>query len=232
MPVLRVLKALCLLVVACLVAPLPAASAAPAQSFFAVAVIDELVAPVAGQPVTFDTTLLTTGGAPISPASVSLEVRPYGAAAFSTAATATTDTSGHVAVTLVLTRTTAYHWTYSGVQGTYDPTTSPTLVRGIASRVTAHARDRSLHRGQRLVVRGRTFPVKAGCRVVLLRGRVGPLIMGPPPVRLARSTVRADGSYRLAHRFHKRARMRVVVKVASCAGNEAGFSPYLRVRVR
>jgi hypothetical protein len=26
--------------------------------------------------------------------------------------------------------------------------------------------------------------------------------------------------------------MRVVVKVASCAGNEAGYSPYLRLRVR
>jgi hypothetical protein len=26
--------------------------------------------------------------------------------------------------------------------------------------------------------------------------------------------------------------MRVVVKVASCAGNEVGYSPYLRLRVR
>lgn len=227
---LRVLKALCLLVVACLVAPLPAASAAPAQSFFAIAVIDELVAPVAGQSVTFDTTLMGDGG-PIGDATVSLEIRPYGAAAFSTAATATSDAGGNVAVRLTLTRTTAYRWTFSG-NDDFAPTTSPTLVRGIAPRVTAHARDRSLHRGQRLVVRGRTFPAKAGCRVVLLRGRVGPLVMGPPPVRLARSTVRADGSYRLAHRFHKKARMRVVVKVASCAGNEAGFSPYLRLRVR
>jgi hypothetical protein len=56
--------------------------------------------------------------------------------------------------------------------------------------------------------------------------------MGPRPVRLARTTVRSDGSYRLVRRFHKKARMRVVVKVASCAGNEAGYSPYLRLRVR
>jgi hypothetical protein len=227
-----VLKALCLLVVACLVAPLPAASAAPLpQPTFRVTTVDSLRAPVAGQPVVFDTTLVDPNQSPIAGASVSLEIRPYGASAFSTAKTTTTDADGHAAVSLVLTRTTAYQWTFT-TDGQYESTSSPTLIRFIAPLVTAHARDRSLHRGQRLVVRGRTFPAKAGCRVVLLRGRVGPLVMGPPPVRLARSTVRADGSYRLAHRFHRKARMRVVVKVASCAGNEAGFSPYLRLRVR
>jgi hypothetical protein len=230
MPVLRVLKTLCLVVVACLAAPLPPVSAAPAQSEFRIVVIDDLVTPVAGRPVTFDTTLLTTDNSPISAASVTLELRPYGSAT-TTPATTTTDASGHAVVTVPLSRTTSYRWIFAG-NGTYAPAASPTLVRGVAPRVTAHARDRTLHRGQRLVVRGRTFPAKAGCRVVLLRGRVRPLMVGPGPVRLARATVRADGSYRLVRRFHKPARMRVVVKVASCAGNDAGFSPHLRVRVR
>jgi hypothetical protein len=230
MPVLRVLKALCLLVVACLAAPLPAASAAPAQSFFAIVLVDDLVTPVAGQPVAFDTTLMAAD-APVGDAAVSLEIRPYGAAAFSTAATVTTDASGHAGVRLVLTRTTAYRWTFSG-DAAAEPAASSTLVQPIAPKVTAHARDRSLHRGQRLIVRGSTRPVKAGCTVVLLRGRVRPLTVGPRPVRLARTTVRANGNYRLVHRFHTRARTRVVVKVASCAGNDVGYSRSLRVRVR
>jgi hypothetical protein len=229
--VLRVLKALCLVVVAFLVAPLPAASAAPVQSVFAVVVTDALVAPVAGQSVAFDTTLMA-GNDRIGNVTVSLEIRPYGASAFSTARTTRTDSAGHAAVSLVLTRTTAYRWTFPGVQDMYDPTTSPVTVRFVAPRVRAHARDRTLHRGQRLIVRGKTYPAKAGCRVVLLRGRVQPLTAGPRPVRLARATVRDDGSYRLVRRFHKKMKMRVVVKVASCAGNEAGYSPYLRVRVR
>jgi hypothetical protein len=230
MLVLRVVKALCLLVVACIAAPLPAASAAPAQSEFMIVVVDDLIAPVAGQPVTFDTTLLTTDGAPIAAAQVTLDLQPYGAATPTSVAT-TTDASGHAVVTIPLVRTTSYRWTYVG-DADFDSASSPTLVRGIAPRVTRHAHDRTLHRGQRLIVRGQTFPAKAGCRVVLLRGRVQPLIMGLRPVRLARATVRSDGSYRLVRRFHKKARMRVVVKVASCAGNEAGYSPYLRLRVR
>ena len=44
--------------------------------------------------------------------------------------------------------------------------------------------------------------------------------------------MRSDGGYRLVRRFHKKARMRVVVKVSACAGNAWGISPYLRVRVR
>jgi hypothetical protein len=228
--VLRVLKALCLVVVASLAAPLPAASAL-AQSEFRIVVVDDLVAPVADQPITFDTMLLTTDNAPISPASVSLEIRPYGTSVFTTAATTSTDASGHAAVTLRLSRTTAYRWTFSG-DNDFTGTSSEPVVQSVAPRVTARAHDRTLRRGQRLVVRGRTFPVKAGCRVTLWRGELRPLILGPKPVRLARATVRADGSYRLVHRFHKKARMRVVVKVASCAGNSAGLSPHLRVRVR
>lgn len=227
---LRVLKALCLVVVACLAAPLPTASAAPAQSEFAVVVVDDLVAPVAGRPVTFDTTLLTTDGSPISAASVTLELQPYGSAT-ATSVPTTTDGSGHAVVSVPLSRTTSYRWTFAGNEN-FAATSSTTLVRGIAPRVTARSHDRTLRRGQRFVVRGRTFPVKAGCTVVLLRGRVRPLTVGPRPVRLARATVRTDGSYRLVRRFHKVARMRVAVKVASCAGNDAGFSPYLRVRVR
>jgi hypothetical protein len=229
MTVLRVLKALCLVAVACLAAPLPAASAG-AQSEFRIVVIDDLAAPVAGRPVTFDTTLLTTDGSPISAAPVTLELQPYGSAT-ATPVPTTTDASGHAVVTVSLSRTTSYRWTFSG-NDDFAAASSPTLVRGIAPRVTARSHDRTLRRGQRFVVRGWTHPVKAGCTVVLLRGRVRPLTVGPRPVRLARTTIRHDGSYRLVRRFHKPARMRVVVKVASCAGNDAGFSPDLRVRVR
>ena len=93
-------------------------------------------------------------------------------------------------------------------------------------------KDRTLRKGQRMVVRGRTFPAKPGCVVKLWRGERRPLVTGPKPVRLAKGKVRRDGSYRLVHRFHRSARMRVAVTVASCAGNDRGLSSYRTIRVR
>jgi hypothetical protein len=230
MLVLRVLKALCLVVVACLAAPMPAASAA-VGSEFRIIILDDLGGPVATQPISFDTTLVTTAGDPIPAAEVTLEIQSYGAATFAPAGSTLTDDYGHAKVSVQLLRTSAYRWTFAGKDG-FTATSSQPLVQGVAPQVTARAHDRTLRRGQRLVVRGRTFPVKAGCRITLWRGELRPLMVGPKPVRLARATVRSDGSYRLVHRFHKKARLRVVVKVADCAGNIRGLSPYLRVRVR
>jgi hypothetical protein len=230
--VVRVLRVLCLLVVACLVAPLPPALADPLPApVFAITIIDDLRSPVADQPLDFDTTLLTPAGMPVQSGVVTLEVQPYGAATFTPAGTTTTDAFGHADLTTSLQRTTSYRWYFEG-DSDFAPAYSPTLVRLIAPRVSAHAPDRTLRHGQRLVVRGRTFPAKAGCTVTLWRGQLRPLAVGPKPVRLARTTARSDGSYRLVRRFHKKARMRVVVKVASCAGNASGLSSYLRVRVR
>jgi hypothetical protein len=98
--------------------------------------------------------------------------------------------------------------------------------------VTRRANDRTLARGQRLVVRGKTFPAKPGCRVSLWRGELRPLVLGPKPVRLDRSRVRADGRYRLVHRFHGAGKVRVVVKVSACKRNGSGLSKYLAIRIR
>lgn len=228
----RLLKVLCLLVVACLVLPPAPTVAAPLpEPVFSLTIVDDLRPPVADQPLAFDTTLLTPAGDPVPGKSLTFEVRPYGAAAFTPAATAITDAAGHAGVTVTLQRTTSYRWHFAG-DADFAEGYSPTLVRLIGPRVTARAPDRTLRRGQRLVVRGHTFPAKAGCTVRLLRGQVRPLTTGPRPVRLDRTTVRSDGTYRLVRRFHKKARMRVVVKVSACAGNDWGLSRYLRVRVR
>jgi hypothetical protein len=68
--------------------------------------------------------------------------------------------------------------------------------------------------------------------VKLWRGELRPLVQGPKPQRLATSIVRSDGTYRLAHRFRKKARMRVAVTVGACAGNDRGLSRYVRIRIR
>jgi hypothetical protein len=232
MSVIRLLKVLCLLVVACLVLPPAPTVGAPLPApVFGITIIDDLRPPVAGQPLSFDTAFLTEAGDPIAGRTLTLEIQPYGAAAFAPAATTTTNASGQAAVTVSLERTTSYRWHFAG-DADFAEAYSPTLVRLIGPRVTARANDRSLRRGQRLVVRGRTFPAKAGCTVRLLRGQVRPLATGPRPARLARTTVRSDGSYKLVRRFHKVAQMRVVVKVSACAGNDWGVSRHLRLRVR
>jgi hypothetical protein len=211
-------------------APVPAASATAATALYP-ALFDDLGSHVAGRPVDVSAVLLTgADDAPVAGQSLTVSVRQYGTSTFTTVGSATTGPEG-VATTLVtLDRNAVVRWDYAG-DPTYAASSTEYLVP-ISPRVDLRVNHRKLHKGQRLVARGRTYPAKAGCRVKLWRGELRPLVQGPRPQRLAVSTVRSDGTYRLAHRFRKKARMRVAVTVAPCAGNDRGLSSYVRIRIR
>ena len=211
-------------------APLPAAHAAVATALYPVQT-DDLSPRVAGR-ATEVSVHLFTDQAGLPGQKVTLKVRPYGASGFSVVGTATTDATGLASVWLRLDHNATVQWTFAGDDPTYAGSTSTPYTLLISPRVDLRVKDRTLHRGQRLVARGRTFPANAGCTVKLWRGELRPLVQGPKPVRLAVSRVRSDGSYRLAHRFHKVARTRIAVTVAPCAGNDRGLSSYVRIRVR
>ena len=210
-------------------APVPAASAATVTALYPVQV-DDLSPRIAGTTTDVSVRLMTDQDV-VPGQQVTLEVRPYGASAFTPAGTATTDATGLATVWLPLDHTATVRWTFAGGDG-YDGTASAAYPVLIAPRVGIRVNDRTLRRGQRLVVRGRTFPVKAGCTVKLWRGELRPLVLGPRPVRLEVSKVRSDGRYRLVHRFHRHTRMRIAVTVSRCAGNDRGLSRYVRIRVR
>jgi hypothetical protein len=210
------------------VLPAPAASAATATGLYPV-VLDDLSPHVAGRPVEVSAVLLADD-APLVGQVLTVSVMSYGSTTFVPVGTATTGFDGIATTRLTLDRSAAVRWSFES-DGSYDASSTEFQVP-VGPRVDLRANHRSLHRGQRLVVRGRTFPAKPGCTVRLWRGELRPLVQGPKPVRLAVSKVRADGRFRLVHRFHARGRMRVAVTVGACAGNDRGLSSYLRVRVR
>jgi hypothetical protein len=222
----RTWSVLSLLVVGWLVAPvLPATAAAPTTiSSFLVGDPS-----VAGQ-ATDLTAFLGAGLEPVGNQLLTLSIRPYGATGFAPAGHATTDADGRATVRVTLSRNTTVRWDFAG-SADYGKSTLEYVVP-IASGVSRHVNDRTLRRGQRLVVKGRTFPAKPGCAVQLWRGELRPLVVGPRPVRLEVGTVRSDGTYRLTHRFHRSRTMRIAVVVVPCTGNERGLSGYTRIRVR
>jgi hypothetical protein len=229
--VARALRALCVvLVIWCVVPALPAAGVAAGATEVFPIVVDDLVPHVAGRATEFSATLIDAD-APVPDQVLSLWLQPSGSATFVEVGQATTDGNGMASVGAVLDRNAVVQWRYGG-SPEHAASTSTTYVVQIAPALTLRANDRTLRRGQRLVVRGRTFPVKAGCRVELWRGELRPLVLGPKPVRLARSTVRADGTYRLERRFRHHVRARIAVLVPACGDNGQGLSSYLGIRVR
>jgi hypothetical protein len=209
---------------------LPASGAGTGATAIYPVVLDDLGLHVAGQPTEF-TAMLVDSDTPVPHALLSLWLQPSGSSDWQEAGRATTDDSGRATVVTVLERNAAVQWRVGESAEPAQLVSTPYVVQ-IAPVITRRANDRTLHRGQRLVVRGHTYPVKAGCAVELWRGELRPLVVGPKPVRLARATVRADGGYRLVHRFHHRLRARIAVVVPACADNGAGLSAYLGLRVR
>ena len=207
------------------------ARAADSTTIYTVQVGD-LSPRVAGHAADF-TAVLAVGTTPLAGEPLTMWLKPYGAAGFSEAGPAVTGTDGHAVVWATLTTNAQVQWTFDGddVAG-YAPSVSAPYVVPVSPRVTFHVNDRTLRRGQRLVARGRSVPAKVGCTVTLWRGELRPLVPGPAPVRLATSRVHSDGSYRLVRRFQRRARMRIAVTVAPCAGNARGLSSYIGIRVR
>lgn len=228
---MRALRALVVVLVMLLLSPaLRATGAGGAATEVFPLVVDDLAPHVAGRPTELSATLVD-GDQPVPGEVLSLWLQSAGSPDFVEAAQATTDDNGTASVGVVLDRNATVQWRFGGSPSRAESQSTPYVVQ-IAPDVTRHARDRTLRRDQRLVVRGRTFPVKAGCPVELWRGELRPLVLGPKPVRLARSTVHADGSYRLTRRFHHRLRTRVAVVVPACGDNGRGLSAYLPIRVR
>ena len=225
----RALRALALMLAVWLALPVLPAAADPAPTtIYTLTVADS--DPVAGRATDF-TAVLGSGDAAVSGVELTLWLRPYGASAFVAAGQATTDVNGSATVWVTLQHDVQVQWTFAG-NPDYAPSTSTAYLLPVAPRVTIRVNDRTLRRGQRFVVRGQSSPAKIGCTVKLWRGELRPLVQGPSPVRLAVSSVRSDGSYRLVRRFHHRARMRVAVTISPCAGNSRGLSSYVRIRVR
>jgi hypothetical protein len=227
----RMAAVLALVLASLLAVPVLPADAGPADSTaIYVTVVEALSPPVAGRPTDFMATL-ASGDTVLPGKELTLWLKPYGSTTFSQAGQATTDASGSVAVWATLQRNAVVEWRFAGAD-TYAASTSTPYVVQISPRVTIRVNDRTLRRGQRFVVRGRSFPAKPGCVAKLWRGELRPLVEGPAPVRLATATVRADGSYRLVHRFKKKRRMRVAVTISACSGNARGLSSYVGIRVR
>lgn len=225
---LRRLMTVVVLVAASLAAVGPARAADPTTIY--TLQVGDLGQRLAGRPTDF-TAVLAAGTTPLAGEQLTLWLKPYGASSFSVAGHATTDATGYAVAWATLATNAEVQWTFAGDASHLASVSTPYVVQ-ISPRVTRHVNDRTLRRGQRLVVRGRSIPAKPGCAVKLWRGELRPLVTGPKPVRLAVSTVRADGSYRLVHRFHRATRMRIAVTVSPCAGNARGLSSYVTIRVR
>jgi hypothetical protein len=209
---------------------LPAVGAAADPTEVFPIIVDDLAAHVAGQPTEFAATLVDSG-TPAPGEVLTLWLQQSGSPDFTQVGQATTDAGGTVSLSTVLDRNATVQWRFGGSSSRAASSSTPYVVQ-IAPALSRHANDRTLRRGQRLVVRGRTFPAKPGCAVELWRGELRPLVLGPKPVRLARSTVRADGTYRLTRRFHRHLRARIAVVVPACGDNGRGLSAYLGLRVR
>jgi hypothetical protein len=152
---------------------------------------------------------------------------------FTTVDSAVSNSQGSVfAETPALAHNTNFRWYFPG-DGTHDAATSDTWTEYVSPRVRIRVSDRTPATGQRVVVRGRTNPNKAGNRVSLWRGTKPWLGFGPTThhVRLVKGRVHADGRYRLVVRFDTSGTRRLYVRVAGGGGNVAGFSAYRRVRV-
>lgn len=227
----RALRALIVVLVVLCVSPVaPATSASVAATDVFPIIVDDLGSHVAGQPTQF-TAMLVDQGTAVPHALLSLWLLPAGSSDWVEAGSATTDDSGEASVVAVLDRNAAVQWRFGNASGQTPMVSTPYVVQ-IAPVITRRVNDRTLRRGQRLVVRGTTYPVKSGCAVELWRGELRPLATGPKPVRLGRATVRPDGSYRLVHRFRHRMHARLAVVVPACADNGRGLSSPVGVRVR
>jgi hypothetical protein len=219
-----------LLVVALMMVPAAPAVARPvagAPTSIVISVVADAPPARVGDTPTEHATIYTGGSAFVG-ASVELQVRLYGSSTFTTVATATSGAGGALAAKLPpLVHNTSYRWHFDG-DLSHAATTSDTGVEPVSVRVKRHVSDRTPRVGQRVVVRGRTYPAKPGHAVSVWRGTKPFQGYGPAThhVRLVKGHVRADGTYRLVVRFASTGRVRIYVKVRGGDGNVTGFSKY------
>ncbi|MCZ4500152.1 MAG: hypothetical protein JWQ74_2707 [Marmoricola sp.] len=211
----------------------PADPAPPAATWFAVELVVDGLPEVSGTSMGFAAGLRADSDSPaLVGAQVTLLGREHGSTTYRALAEGITDQNGAVRVNAVLHRTTALRWRYAGSEG-YAATTSDAVVNRVAARVSAHARDSSVTRAQKVVVGGRAGPDKVGQHVSLWMGQIPvPLSPAPAPLRIANAVVGPDGTFRLSRRFHATGSKQLFVKVNHGRGTTEGYSGYFRVRVR
>jgi hypothetical protein len=201
----------------------------PAPTMFGSKITVDSLPPVAGKTVGF-TALLFSGTDPVTGEPAQLWIRPAGKSAFTQVAEVTTDARGTVHAAVVLTHNSHTHWVFSG-DSQYGPSQTEDILQRVATRIRARVSDRMLTTGERLVVRGKTFPAKPGHTVSLWVGNKPVPRLAEAHTLLAEAVVRADGTYRIAHRFSTDGKRKLFVRVSRGDGNAAGYSPYRYVRV-
>lgn len=133
-------------------------------------------------------TVLTRNGSPQGSAHVTLVGEQAGTTTFKRIGSAITDANGAAKLTVHPLVTTTYEWQYAGNNAS-AASTSPTKLVGVRTRVTIHAFDQTLARGQTLVLWGLTVPAKPGALVTIWRH------VGTKNVRIGAVTVRSDGTW-------------------------------------
>lgn len=189
--------------------------------------------PIAGHAYGEVLTLETaTTHEPVADVSVEMWVRQVGDASYSKADVRQTAADGGAGPGAVLTKSAYVYWAFSG-NATYGATQTDPMYVPVSTAGTIKVNDKTLRVGQRLVVRGTTYPVKPGRRVVLYLGTIpypGTASLTKPKI-LARAYVRTDGTYRIKKRFHHKGKKKLYVQLPGGGGNVPGYTRYRRIRV-
>ena len=160
---------------------------------------------------------------------LTLQAKAFGRSDFEDVGTAVaTDDDGNVGwaeLTQRPTVRTEYRWQIPD-SSTSQGSTSPVRTVEVRTAVTAQIAATRLGKGDKLVVKGRTTPRKAGVGTTLQR------YVGGRWRILDTGRTRADGTYQLAQKVTAKGRWKVRVLVAASSGNLAGTSPARTATVR
>lgn len=163
--------------------------------------------------------------APIGDQPVAFETRMLGDRDFRRVAVVRTADHGQASVRVRPTRTFDFRCVYAGTAGSADPDSPPheaATSRSARVAVGTHlsVRARRTTHGRRVVVTGRADPARPGSRVVL-RGRDG---LDGPFVRLGRTTLSRQGTYRFDRRLAPAANRLWTLEVTTPAVPDAGLA--------
>ena len=149
---------------------------------------------------------------------VDLEVKPYGSSSWRKAAPVLApETTWALRKSVALLKQASYRWHFLGTESGAESFSPVTTVK-VKTALNATVVDRTLRRGQNLVVTGRTKPAKPGSIVKLWRKTAS------GPIVLARSRVRSDGTYKVAYPVNRAGTWTVYTTIPAVSGNLAGRS--------
>ncbi len=157
---------------------------------------------------------------------VELEVKVFGSEVFTKVQTvqALPGTSWSLQKQVKPMKQAVYRWHYLGAIAN-DPAYSDEIVINVKTGLTAVLGDGTIKRGNNIVISGKTKPAKPGMTVSLWRktSTGGSL--------LATTTVKADGSYKIAHAANRTGTWKVYTTIPASPGNLAGTSVVKTVKV-